>query len=54
MEPVCFKRVTGPGGKFKEIDAAAIAEGCAIVAEHKHVVGSKGAEQLRKLIAFIK
>ena len=54
VQPVCFKRVYGPGGLSKEVDAAAIAEGCAMVAEHKHVMGSKGAEQLLKLIAFIK
>jgi hypothetical protein len=53
VEPVCFKRVTGPGGKFKELDAAAVAEGCAVVAEHKHVMSIKGVEQLQRLITFI-
>ena len=48
------KRVYGPGGLSKEVDAAAIAEGCALVAEHKHVMSIKGVEQLLTLIAFIK
>ncbi|KAG7670019.1 hypothetical protein NADE_006263 [Nannochloris sp. 'desiccata'] len=53
VEPVCLKRVTGPGGKFKEIDAAAIAASCAMVAEYKHVMSIKGVQQLQRLITFI-
>ena len=53
VQPVCFKRVYGPGGLSKEVDAAAIAEGCALVAEHKHVMSIKGVEQLLRLITFI-
>ncbi|KAH7623391.1 hypothetical protein NADE_002580 [Nannochloris sp. 'desiccata'] len=53
VEPFCSKRVYGPGGKFKEIDAAAISSDCAMVAEHKHVMSMKGVEQLQRAIAFI-
>lgn len=53
VQPFYSKRVYGPGGKFKEIDAAAIAPDCAVVAEQKHVMSMKGVEQLQRLIAFI-
>jgi hypothetical protein len=58
VQPFCEKKVFGPKDKkneykFKEVDAAAIAEGCAIVAEHKHVMSIKGVEQLQRLITFI-
>ncbi|KAG7674708.1 hypothetical protein NADE_007998 [Nannochloris sp. 'desiccata'] len=52
VEPFSSKRVYGPGGKFKEIDAAAISPDCAMVAEHKHVMSMKGVEQLQRAIAF--
>ncbi|KAG7674187.1 hypothetical protein KSW81_006016 [Nannochloris sp. 'desiccata'] len=53
VEPFSSKSVYGPGGKFKEIDAAAISPDCAMVAGHKHVMSMKGVEQLQRAIAFI-
>jgi hypothetical protein len=58
VEPFCEKKVFGPKDnnnkyKFKEVDAAATSEGCALVAEHKHVMSIKGVEQLQRLIMFI-
>ncbi|KAL4514574.1 hypothetical protein Ndes2526A_g04034 [Nannochloris sp. 'desiccata'] len=37
----------------KEIDAAAIADSCAVVIEHKNVMDEDGAAQLADLVAFI-
>ncbi|KAH7619699.1 hypothetical protein NADE_007987 [Nannochloris sp. 'desiccata'] len=49
----CLKKVTGPGSLKKEIDAAAIADNCAVVIEHKNVMDEDGAAQLADLVAFI-
>ena len=54
VQAIGFKKVYGPGDKYKDIDAAAIAEGCAMVAEHKDVMSIKGVQQLQRLITFIK
>ncbi|KAH7624994.1 hypothetical protein NADE_002214 [Nannochloris sp. 'desiccata'] len=49
----CKKRVTGPDGLSREVDAAAIADNCAIVVEHKNLMDYKGAVQLVDLVSFI-
>ncbi|KAG7669782.1 hypothetical protein KSW81_007928 [Nannochloris sp. 'desiccata'] len=53
VRPFCLKKVTGPGSLKKEIDAAAIADNCAVVIEHKNVMDEDGAAQLADLVAFI-
>ncbi|KAG7674380.1 hypothetical protein KSW81_000038 [Nannochloris sp. 'desiccata'] len=53
VRPFCLKKVTGPGSLKKEIDAAAIADDCAVVIEHKNVMDEDGAAQLADLVAFI-
>ena len=58
VQPFCEKWVFGPKDKnnkykFKKVDAAAFDEGCAMVAEHRHVMNMKGVMQLLRLIKFI-
>ena len=53
VRPFCPKMVTGPGSLQKEIDAAATADNCAVVIEHKNVMDEDGAAQLAELVAFI-
>ncbi|KAG7668556.1 hypothetical protein NADE_006739 [Nannochloris sp. 'desiccata'] len=49
VRPWCKKKLTGPDGWFREVDAAAIADGCAIIVEHKNIMDSQGASQLTEL-----
>ncbi len=51
--PFCLKKLTGPGGRGLEIDAAAIADNCAVVIEHKNLMDAAGAVQLATLVDFI-
>jgi hypothetical protein len=44
VRPWCKKTLTGSNGWSPEVDAAAIADGCAIVVEHKNVMDSEGAD----------
>ncbi len=55
VEPICDKKITGPDhdGFSREVDAAAIAGDCAMVAEHKNVMDEAGALQLVSLITSI-
>ncbi len=53
VRPFCLKKVTGPGSLKKDIDAAAIADNCAVVIEHKNVMDQGGAAQLADLVTFI-
>ena len=53
VQPFCRKKVTGADGLEREIDAAAIADNCAVVIEHKNLMDSKGAAQLASLVEFI-
>ena len=53
VQPVCFQEIHGLGDEFIEVDAAAIADGCAMVAEHKNVLDVDSAIQLRTIIKFI-
>lgn len=53
VRPLCLKIVSGPGGRAREIDAAAIADNCAIVIEHKNLMDIEGAVQLASLVEFI-
>ena len=54
VQPVCFKKIYGlPNDPPKELDAGAIAEGCAMVAEHKNVVDLDSVHQVQDLIKFI-
>ena len=53
VRPLCLKIVSGPGGRAREIDAAAIADNCALVVEHKNLMDSKGADQLASVVEFI-
>lgn len=54
VRPFCRKIVTGPGGRDREIDAAAVADNCAVIIEHKNVMDAAGALQLLSLVNFIK
>ena len=49
VRPWCKKKLTGPDGWSAEVDACAIADGCAIIVEHKNVMDPKGAYQLTEL-----
>jgi hypothetical protein len=53
VRPWYKKKLTGPNGWSREVDAAAISDGCAIVVEHKNAMDSEGADQLTKLIEQI-
>jgi hypothetical protein len=53
VRPFCLKRITGPGDRAREIDAAAIADNYAVVIEHKNVMDAAGADQLASLVDFI-
>ena len=50
VRPWCKKKLTGPDGWSRQVDAAAIADGCAVVVEHKNLMDQNGAEQLLKLV----
>ena len=54
VRPWCKKQLTGPGGWSREVDAAAMADNCALVVEHKNSMDLDGARQLRGLVDFIK
>ena len=53
IQPLCLKRITGPGGRGREIDAAAVSDNCAVVIEHKNLMDDAGADQLATLVDFI-
>ena len=53
VRPFCLKRITGPGDRARQIDAAAIADNCAVVIEHKNIMDAAGAVQLATLVKFI-
>lgn len=50
VRPWCKKKLTGPNGWSREVDTAAIADGCAIVVEHKNLMDKNGALQLYDLV----
>ena len=50
VRPWWKKKLTGPDGWSREVDAAAIADGCAVVVEHKNLMDKKGANQLLELV----
>ena len=50
VRPWCKTKLTGPDGWFREVDAAAIADNCVIVVEHKNVMDKNGALQLYDLV----
>ena len=50
VRPWCKKKLTGPDGWFREVDAAAIADNCVIVVEHKNFMDKNGALQLYDLV----
>ena len=54
VRPWCKKILDGPDGWSRLVDACAIADGCAIVVEHKNVMDFEGADQLTQLIDEIK
>ena len=49
----CQKKLTGPNGWYREVDAVALADNCAIVVEHKNILDKSAALQLYSLIADI-
>jgi hypothetical protein len=53
IQPFGFKIVSGPDGKYRRIDTAVIADDCAVIADHRHVMTVRSAERLYSLIAFI-
>ena len=52
--PLCDKKIFGPNGKFREIDAGAIAENCVVVVKYKNKIDKDAALQLASAVDFIK
>jgi hypothetical protein len=50
VRPWCKRKLTGPDGWSRKVDAAAIADGCAVLVEHKNLMDQKGAKQLLELV----
>ena len=53
VKPFCDKMVTGPNGAYREIDAGAVAENCAVVVEYKNKIDKDAALQLSSAVDFI-
>ncbi|KAG7674746.1 hypothetical protein Ndes2526B_g05010 [Nannochloris sp. 'desiccata'] len=54
VKPLCDKKIFGPNGKYREIDAGAIAENCVVVVEYKNKLDKDAALQLAGALDFIK